>query len=85
MSEVRVCDACRFKSYASSAGAPTQTTVEYEVDDRTVLSAEWVLCSGCAEKLTGETGPPVCPFCLDRHVTHDPAECPDRPANGGTA
>jgi len=58
MSEVRICDACRFKSYASEPGAPTQTTVEYETDDGDILSAEWVLCSGCAGKLTGARGPP---------------------------
>lgn len=85
MSEVRVCDACRFKSYASSHGAPTQTTVEYETDDGGILSAEWVLCSGCAGKLTGAHRSPVCPFCLEQGMTHDPRKCPEGPTNGGTA
>ncbi len=82
MSEVRICDACRFKSYASEPGAPTQTTVEYETDDGDILSAEWVLCSGCAGKLTGARGPPVCPFCLERAAEKDPKECPEQPAAG---
>jgi len=82
MSEVRICDACGFKSYANEPGAPSQTPVVYETDDGGILSEEWDLCSGCTDKLTRTVGPPVCPFCLGFAVEMDPQECPERPAAG---
>jgi len=47
MSEVRVCDECGLTRYATSAGAPTQRTIEAVVGDRVVDAWERVLCWPC--------------------------------------
>ncbi|AAY24978.1 ORF 52 [Haloarcula hispanica virus SH1] len=81
MSDTMTCEVCNFTDYASN-GSISRRTAEFEADDGAILSKDWTICDGCAERHL-RTQTPTCPFCLEPVLQdEDPRDCPARTEAG---